>query len=637
VELPTDTDTQALIPWERLEALLHRVQKPGRYVGGEYNAVTTPWSAADVHVCLAFPDLYDLGMSNFALMILYDILNQQENTLAHRAYLPAPDMITQMRQDGIPLYALESYRPVAAYDMLAISTAYEQLYTNILEFLDLSGLPVRSEQRSAEHPLVIGGGHGTFNPEPISEFVDAFVIGEAEETILDLASVVRQTRGLSRAEQLRYLAQVPGVYVPRLYEAAAGPGLHAQTPSPREIGVPGEIVKRIVGRLPPTPVRQLVPNIDTVHNRAVVEIQRGCTRGCRFCQAGTITRPVRERAPEEIVATAEAIIEETGFEELALLSLSSADYSQIEVLVEMLTTRFAGEHVSISLPSLRIDSFSVSLAEQLSKGRRSGFTFAPEAGSDTLRRRINKDIGTDELLHVAEEVFARGWRTIKLYFMIGLPGETDDDIEAIIDLAHRVRRIGQQVGGRKTEVRVSVSTFVPKPHTAFQWEPFVDEKTIERRQSMLKRGIRGRGLRLSWNGYQATMLEALLARGDRRLNDLIERAWSLGARFDAWDEWRSEAAWNQAIAERPGAPLQAAFPSTEAFLTHYLYRRRSYDEGLPWDHLQSAVDKRFLRREHQRSQVGELLPDCRENCHSCGILRRYADVATEEWQCPILR
>jgi radical SAM superfamily enzyme YgiQ (UPF0313 family) len=346
---------------------------------------------------------------------------------------------------------------------------------------------------------------------------------------------------------------------------------------------------------------------------------------------------VRERPPEEIVKAAQAIIDETGFEELALLSLSSADYSQIETLINMLTAQFADKHVSISLPSLRIDSFSVSLAEQLSKGRRSGFTFAPEAGSDVMRRRINKNIGTDELLSVAEEVFARGWRTIKLYFMMGLPGETDEDIEAIIDLAQRVRGIGQRVGGRKTEVRVSVSTFVPKPHTAFQWEPFVDEATVEHRQTMLKRSIRGRGFQLSWNGYQATMLEALLARGDRRLNDLIERAWSLGAKFDAWDEWRSEAAWSQAIAERPGAALQTTFPSTDAFLTHYLFRRRSYDEALPWDHLQSAVDKRFLRREHQRSKAGELLMDCRENCHSCGILRRYADVATEEWRCPALR
>lgn len=632
--LPGSPHDARPIPWERIEALLHHVQRPGRYVGGEYNSVIKRWEKVTLRICLAFPDLYELGMSNFALMILYDILNQRPDVWAQRTYLPAPDMIKAMRAAGIPLYSLESRHPVAHFDVLAISTAYEQLYTNILELLNLAGLPLHSTDRDERHPLVIGGGHGAFNPEPIVDFFDLFVIGEAEEVIVEMAEVLIDTAHAPREEQLRALLKVPGLYIPRFYRPHYAADGTLKAVEPTEPHAPSVVTKRLVATLPPSPIRQLVPNLDTVHNRAVIEIQRGCTRGCRFCQAGTITRPVRERPVAEIVEAAEAIIDATGYEEIALLSLSSADYSHIDELVRQLLTRLKGRNVSISLPSLRIDSFSIELADMLTHERRSGITLAPEAGSEALRRRINKDIETATLLSVAEEIFKRGWRTLKLYFMIGLPTETDADVRAIVDLAQEVRRLGYRIGGRKTEVHVSVSTFVPKPHTVFQWEPLADAATIERRQAILKAGIHGRGLRLAWNHYEETRLEALLARGDRRLNAVVELAWRRGARFDAWDEWRNESAWRDALTARPG-DLSIAFPDRNALETFYLYRRRHSTEVLPWDHLRSGIERTFFLQDYERSQRGEPLSDCRKQCHACGILRRFSALRSEAWQCPI--
>ncbi len=625
---PTPLRSPEPIAWEEIEALLHRVRKPGRYVGGEYNAIHKPWDETDVRVCLAFPDVYDLGMSNFALEILYDILNAMPDVLAERTYLPAPDMIEQMEQAGIPLYTLESYRPVAAFDLLGISVAYEQLYTNALELMALAGVPVRSADRDASHPLVIGGGHGAFNPEPITDFFDAFIIGEAEEVLVEVVQRYAELRGLPRDAQLRALLNVPGLYVPRFYQVT-----YADTPGPgqgpiREIRpvvpeAPVRIFKRLVPTLPPTPVRQLVSNVEVVHDRGVVEIQRGCTRGCRFCQAGTITRPVRERPLEAIVESVGAILDATGYEEMALLSLSTADYSEIAPLLDMLQERYGDPPVTFSLPSLRVDAFSVELADAMCGGRRSGFTFAPEAGSEELRHRINKDIPDEQMFAVAEEVFERGWRTLKLYFMIGLPGETDADVEKIIDLAHEIRRIARRVGGHKAEINVSVSTFVPKPHTVFQWEPFVEEDVYRRRHQMLRSQIRGRGLRMGWDQYDESRLEALLARGDRRLNALVEQAWELGARFDAWDEWRDQEAWQQATAK------------TGIDIDFYLHRRRPEEEVFPWDHLHSGLEKRFFLQDYRSSRRGEMLVDCRDRCHACGILQNYGEVDRGEWQCPI--
>ena len=440
---------------------------------------------------------------------------------------------------------------------------------------------------------------------------------------------MRDLKAHSREDQLQALKQIDGVYVPRMFD----PSLLRHANDSSAAITQKTIRKRLVAGSPPTPIQQIVPNIETVHNRAVVEIHRGCTRGCRFCQAGTITRPIRERPVEEIVEAAAAIINNTGYNEIALLSLSSADYSNIQQLVERLLDEFSGKHVTIALPSLRIESFSVNLADMLSQGRHSGFTFAPEAGSESLRYRINKNIADAELLSVAEEVFSRGWRTLKLYFMIGLPGETDDDVDAIINLAHQVRQLGLRIGGRKVEVHVSVSTFVPKPHTPFQWEPLADESTIERRQKMLQERLRGRGLRLSWNQYTLTQLEAILARGDRRLNAAVEQAWRNGARFDAWDEWQNLAAWHQALRQVG----EREYGSMEDLFSYYLYRQQDIDAWLPWDHLSSGVDKQFLQSEYHASQQETLLKDCREACHSCGILRNYRDFQTETWKCPVLQ
>ncbi|MFP4344185.1 MAG: TIGR03960 family B12-binding radical SAM protein [Anaerolineales bacterium] len=625
------TIPHAPIPWERIEALLHRVRKPGRYVGGEYNTVHKPWDETPLHVCLAFPDLYDLGMSNFALTILYDILNRRSDTLAERTYLPAPDMIAELRAQGVPLYALESYRPVAAFDLLGISAAYEQLFTNTLELLDLAGLPVRAAERDRRHPLVIGGGHGTFNPEPMTDFFDAFVIGDGEEILVEVVERLLVQRELPREEQLRTLLDIEGLYIPRFYRPVYTVDGSLERIEPTVPEAPRRVRKRVVSALPPTPVRQLVPNVEIVHERGVVEIQRGCTHGCRFCQAGVITRPVRQRPAEEIVEDVEAIAVATGYEEFALLSLSTADHTEIVPLMETLKVHFSGRHVGFSLPSLRIDAFSVNLADSLSESRRSGFTFAPEAATEALRARINKDVTTETLMEIAAEVFERGWRTLKLYFMIGLPGETLEDVVAIADMAHDMRRLARRVGGRKAEVHVSASTFIPKPHTVFQWEPMARENVIEERLGYLRKNVRGRGLRLGWNRYPISRIEGLLTRGDRRLNAVVEQAWRTGARFDAWDEWWHPEAWDEAI-EEVGTAL---FGSGEALLDFFLYRPREENEVFPWHHLHSGVEKRFLLQDYRRSQRGEFLNDCREKCHGCGILANFPEICGDEWQCPV--
>ncbi|NOX60480.1 MAG: TIGR03960 family B12-binding radical SAM protein [Chloroflexi bacterium] len=622
-----------------LERVLLEVRQPARYIGGEWNSVVKDWGAVRSRVALAFPDIYELGMSNLGLAILYDTLNKREDVLAERVFLPWIDMEQVMRREGLPLFSLETRHPVDEFDILGITLPYEQLYTNVLTLLDLAGLPLRSADRRPEDPLVLAGGSAIVNPEPMWAFIDAMFLGEGEEAIHEIVDCHAQWRDEGRPggriELLRRLARIQGVYIPGFYESRYHPDgtLRSTAPKPEFADVaPAVVHKRIVSVLPPPVTDFIVPYIDVVHNRAAIEIQRGCTRGCRFCQAGMIFRPVRERPLEEVMAAVERIMESTGFEEISFLSLSSSDYSYIEELVERVTERYADKKLSIGLPSLRIESFSVELMEKLSKGRRrSGFTFAPEAATDRLRDVINKPIDTNLMLQTAHEVYSRGWTTIKMYFMIGHPTQTMEDVEAIAQLAHEVLHIGRQYVGRKAKVRVGVSTLVPKAQTPFQWAPLEDEKTIRAQIAHLRQRLRAHGLHLSTNDPRESLMEAFLSRGDRKLAPVIERAWRLGAGFDAWGDQFDWEAWKR------------AFDEVGLDMDWYARRERSIDEVLPWDHLNVGVKKAFLIQEYLHSQQGAVVDDCREHCYSCGIITLFKKERREaqqtlggdgNWGCP---
>jgi radical SAM family uncharacterized protein len=620
---PTPADLNPI-----LERILPTVQKPGRYTGGEINQVVKDWQAVATRIALIFPDIYDIGMSNLGLAILYEQINNRPDALAERAYTPWTDMQAALRQAGLPLYSLESHHALADFDILAFSLPYETLYTNTLSTLDLAGVPLRSAGRGAEHPLVIAGGHAAYNPEPMHAFIDAFVIGEGEEVIHEIIAVHQAWKrsGAPRQELLQALAGVWGVYVPALYQAHYhADGTFARLDKLWE-PAPLPVVKRIVAKLPPPPTRLLVPYIETVHNRVPVEIMRGCTRGCRFCHAGMINRPVRERPADEVLAALEASLQNTGYEEIALLSLSSSDYTHILELVNAVGERFAGRHVTVSLPSLRIESFSVELMDALKDSRRGGFTLAPEAATERMREIINKPVSTAQLLETARAIYSRGWHTIKLYFMIGHPSETIEDVAAIADLCKAVLAEGRRLIGRRAEVHAGVSTFVPKPHTPFQWVPCDSVEQILAKQGLLKRALRGPGLKLSWTQPEDTLLEAWLSRGDRRMAEVIFTAWQNGASFDAWQEHFRYPVWLEAFAAHGLDP---------EFYTH---RERPIDEVFPWEHINSSVRKKFLTEDYLWSLQGKTRVDCRERCFACGILPTFADLRSqnpgEVWQCP---
>lgn len=598
---------------QEFERLLLSVQKPGRYSGGEINSVIKDKEKVDVRFAFCFPDTYEIGMSHLGMKILYSQFNSREDIWCERVFAPWLDFEEAMRKNNIPLFALESRDSIKDFDFIGFTLQYEMCYTNVLNMLDLAGLPVRSEERRELSPLVVAGGPCCCNAEPLADFIDLFFLGEGEEVDLEVIDLYKEfkKKGGSKAEFLRAAAKIEGVYVPSLYDVSYNEDGTVKAVTPKD-GAPETVKKRIIKDMDKVfyPDKFVVPFIEIVHDRAVQEIFRGCIRGCRFCQAGFIYRPVREKSADTINRQAKALCESTGYDEISMSSLSTSDYTELEPLLNKMLCWTEPNEISLALPSLRVDNFSKELLEKINHVRKSGLTFAPEAGTQRLRDVINKNVTEEEIFRTCKTAFEGGYTAVKLYFMLGLPTETDEDLEGIAALGQKIidlfYSLPERPKGKSPSVSISVSTFVPKPFTPFQFEPQIGKEEIERRQQHLKYSNKNRRVNISWHDSSTSLLEGAFARGDRRIGRVIEAAFKKGCRFDSWNEFFKPELWEEAFSESGLSP------------EFYAGRKREYDEINPWDHLDYGVTKKFLIKENELAHNAVTTPNCREKCAGCG-------------------